>query len=279
MTVPSYLAYSMASIFLYMTFLFLLALIKKDNSIVDVGWGIGFILVWAVTFFLEPGGTARQLLAGGLVMTWGVRLAAHIFVRNKGRGEDFRYARWRREWGKGFLPRSFVQVFMLQGLFLLLIAYPVILINLSLERTLGPLDAIGLLIWLSGFAFEAVGDAQLRRFKREPEHKGRIMTRGLWRLTRHPNYFGESVMWWGIFIIALSTERGWTGVVGPLVITFLLTRVSGVPMLELKYRGNPEFEEYARKTSAFFPWSPKGKRHAGEKPPASRPDVRPRIPD
>ena len=279
MTEGSYIAYSMASVFLYMTFLFFLALIKKDNSIVDVGWGIGFILVWAVTFFLEPGGTARHLLAGGLVMIWGARLAGHIFVRNKGRGEDFRYARWREKWGKGFVPRSFVQVFMLQGLFLLLVAYPVILINRSPERALGPLDAIGLLIWLSGFVFEAVGDAQLRRFKREPGHKGRIMTQGLWKLTRHPNYFGESVMWWGIFVIALSIEGGWAGVVSPLVITFLLTRVSGVPMLELKYRGSPEFEEYTRKTSAFFPWFPKGKRDAGEKSPASRSDVRPRIPD
>ena len=104
MTEASYLACSTASVFLYMTFLFFLALIKKDNSIVDVGWGIGFILVWTVTFFLEPGGTAGQLLAGGLVIIWGVRLAAHIFVRNKGRGEDFRYTRWRKKWGKAFVP-------------------------------------------------------------------------------------------------------------------------------------------------------------------------------
>ena len=257
MTEASYLAASMASVFLYMTFLFVLALIKNNNSIVDIGWGIGFILVWFVTFFLEPGGTAPQLLTGGLVMIWGVRLAAHIFVRNKGRGEDFRYARCRKEWGKWFALRSFVQVFLLQGLFLLLVAYPVILINRSPERALGPLDAAGLLLWMSGFAFEAVGDAQLRRFKREPAQKGRIMTRGLWRLTRHPNYFGESVMWWGIFVIALSAECGWAGVIGPLVITFLLTKVSGVPMLEKKYRGNSEFEEYARTTSAFLPWFPR----------------------
>ena len=279
MTEASYLACSTASVFLYMTFLFFLALIKKNNSIVDVGWGIGFILVWTMTFILEPGGTARQLLAGALVIIWGVRLSAHIFVRNKGRGEDFRYVRWRKEWGKGFIPRSFVQVFMLQGLFLLLIAYPVILINRSPERSLGSLDAIGLLIWLSGFAFEVVGDAQLRRFKRQPGHKGQIMRQGLWRLTRHPNYFGESVMWWGIFVIALSIEGGWTGVVGPLVITFLLTRVSGIPMLEKKYRGNAEFEEYARKTSAFFPWFPKEKRGTGERPPASHSGFRPRIQD
>jgi steroid 5-alpha reductase family enzyme len=257
MTMASYLVVSMASVFIYMTFLFLLALIQKDNSIVDVGWGIGFILVWVVTFFLEPGVTARQLLAGGLVLIWASRLAAHIYARNKGRGEDFRYARWRKNWGKWFVPRSFFQVFMLQGFFLLLIAYPVILIARSPGIGLNGVDTLGLFVWLAGFSFETVGDAQLRRFKKAPQNKGRIMTQGLWRLTRHPNYFGESMMWWGIFIISLSAERGWTGVVGPLVITLLLTKISGIPMLEKKYRGNLEFEKYAQKTSAFFPWFPR----------------------
>ena len=190
-------------------------------------------------------------------MIWASRLMVHIYARNKGHGEDFRYAQWRKKWGKWFILRSFLQVFMLQGLFLLLISYPVVLIDRSPLTGLNELDAVGLLVWLAGFTFEAVGDAQLRRFKKALENKGRIMTQGLWRLTRHPNYFGESVMWWGIFIIALSVECGWTGVISPLVITFLLICVSGVPMLEKKYRGNPEFEKYARMTSVFFPWFPR----------------------
>ncbi|MFC2166335.1 DUF1295 domain-containing protein [Acidobacteriota bacterium] len=250
----NFILYSALSVFIYMVCIFVIAQIKKDNSIVDIAWGIGFILVAFLTFFLEPGFMARHILSVALIFLWGTRLAAHIAVRKRGKGEDFRYGKWRREWGKWFFVRSFFQIYMLQGFLLLIIAYPVILINHSKKTGIEFLDIIGLIIWLNGFFFEAVGDYQLSKFKRQAENKGKIITQGLWRFTRHPNYFGETTMWWGIFLIALSVRNGWTAIVSPMMITFLLLKVSGITMLEKKYIGNKEFEEYAKKTNAFFPW-------------------------
>jgi steroid 5-alpha reductase family enzyme len=237
-----------------MVSIFILALLKKDNSIVDIAWGIGFILVAILTFFLEAETVPRHILVTALIFLWGSRLATHVAIRNKGKGEDFRYAKWRKDWGKLFVIRSFFQIYMLQGLLLLIIAYPVMLINNSEQPGVTFFDILGLIIWLIGFIFEAVGDFQLSRFKGKAENKGKIMTRGLWRYTRHPNYFGETAMWWGIFVIALSVKNGWTAIVSPLVITFLLLKVSGISMLEKKYAGNMDFEIYASRTSAFFPW-------------------------
>jgi steroid 5-alpha reductase family enzyme len=245
------------AVFIYMTAVFVAALIARDNSIVDIAWGPGFILVALLTLLVGKGLGPRQLLVTTLVTIWGLRLAVYIFRRKLGQGEDFRYAKWRRDWGRWFVPRSYLQIFMLQGIFLLFISYGVMLVNASAPQDLGVLDLAGTAVWVVGFFFEAVGDAQLVRFKRSPENKGKIMTSGLWRFTRHPNYFGEAVMWWGIFLLALSVPSGWTAVVSPLLITFLLLRVSGVTMLEKKYAGDSDFDEYARRTSAFFPLPPK----------------------
>lgn len=245
------------TVFIYMTAVFLAALLKKDNSIVDIAWGPGFILVALVMFFLRPGFEVRHILISVLVTAWGVRLATHIYLRNRGRGEDFRYAKWRKDWGRWFVPRTFLQVFMLQGIFMLIISCPIILVNRSGARGLTPLDALGGLLWLTGFLFEAVGDYQLKKFKHKPESKGRIMTTGLWKHTRHPNYFGEAALWWGIWLVALSVRGGWIAIGSPLTIGFLLLNVSGVTMLEKKYAGNEEFADYARRTSSFFPWFPK----------------------
>ncbi len=253
----NFILYSAICVFLYMSFIFMLAWIKKDNSIVDIAWGIGFILVAILTFILQTVFVTRHVLITALILIWGTRLAAHIAIRNRGRGEDFRYAQWRKDWEKWFLIRSFFQVYMLQGFLLLIIAYPVMLINHSKEAGIVFLDILGLIIWLVGFFFEAIGDYQLLTFKRKAENKGKIMTQDLWRYTRHPNYFGETAMWWGIFLIALSVKNGWTTIISPLLITFLLLKVSGVTMLEKKYVGNKEFEEYAKRTSTFFPWFPK----------------------
>jgi steroid 5-alpha reductase family enzyme len=253
----SFLVAAAGAVFVYMTVVFLIAILAKDNSIVDVGWGPGFILVAVVTFFLRPGFEARHVLITVLVLIWGLRLATHIFLRNWGRGEDFRYAKWRKDWGRWFIPRSFFQVFMLQGVFMLLISSPIILVNRSRESGLTMLDALGGLVWLTGFLFEAVGDYQLKRFKQKPESRGKIMTAGLWKYTRHPNYFGEAVLWWGIWLVALSVDSGWAAIISPLTISFLLLKVSGVAMLEKKYAGNEEFAAYARRTSPFFPWFPK----------------------
>jgi len=255
----SFVVAAAGAVFVYMTAVFLIAVLAKDNSIVDVAWGPGFILVAVVTFWLRPGFEARHLLITLLVAIWGLRLAIHIFLRNRGRGEDFRYAKWRKDWGRWFIPRSFFQVFMLQGIFMLIISSSIVLVNRSPESGLTLLDALGGILWLIGFLFEAVGDYELKRFKQKPESKGKIMTTGLWKYTRHPNYFGEAALWWGIWLIALSVDSGWAAIISPLTISFLLLKVSGVKMLEKKYAGNEEFAAYARRTSPFFPWFPKKK--------------------
>jgi steroid 5-alpha reductase family enzyme len=249
-----------ALIAVYMTAWFVVALIRKDNSVADIAWGLGFVLIAAVTLLRGGAWQARPVLATTLVFIWGLRLAAHILLRNRKRGEDSRYAEWRMKWGRSFVWRSYLQVFLLQGFFLLLVSSAVIHINKPIDaglRPLGLLDAVGTAVWVVGFLFEAVGDTQLARFKRDPGSRGKIMNRGLWRYTRHPNYFGEALMWWGIFFLALSVPSGWTAFVSPGLITFLLVRVSGIPMLEKKYAGNAEFQAYARRTSAFIPWFPK----------------------
>ncbi len=245
------------AIFAYMSLLFVWALVKKDNSLADIGWGPGFVFVALLTLFWTGTFEARQVLLSGLVLVWGSRLGIHIGLRKRGKPEDFRYAAWRKAWGRTFVVRSFFQIFMLQGLFMFLISWPVWLVNLSPSPGLNVLDAAGAAIWLGGFLFETVGDVQMERFKRRTENKGRIMTGGLWSLTRHPNYFGEAAMWWGLFLIALSAPSGLRSVVSPILITFLLVKVSGIPLLERKYAGRPDWEEYARRTSAFIPWFPK----------------------
>ena len=256
------LFYSCAAVFLFMILVFVFASLKKDNSIVDIAWGLGFVCVVLLILLLSRQAEGRQILVSILVVIWGIRLAVHIALRKKGKGEDWRYARWRQEWKRWFFFRSFLQIYMLQGIFLLIIAYPVILVSSSSFERVTALDIAGTAVWLVGFFFEAVGDYQLVQFKGNPENRGLIMTKGLWKYTRHPNYFGETAMWWGIFLISLSVPLGWTAIVSPLLITVLLLKVSGVSMLEKKYSGNDRFKEYAKKTNAFFPWFPKTKKAA-----------------
>ncbi len=244
------------AVFIYMSAVFLLALARKNNGLVDIAWGPGFILASSVVFLSFGPGQARQWLALALVVIWGGRLAWHIFRRNRGREEDFRYATWRRQWGKYFIIRSFFQIFMLQGLLLLLVMAPLLLILGQEQPPLNLLDGAGMLFWLTGFFFETIGDRQLAAFSRDPANRGQLMTGGLWSLTRHPNYFGEAALWWGMGILALSAPDGWLGLIGPIVITLLLLFVSGVPLLEKKYAGRPDWEEYKKRTSKFVPWFP-----------------------
>ncbi len=246
-----------AILFVYMSLWFVVSLLKKRNDVADVAWGLGFVLMVWVSFVLSDDSGIRGLVVGTLVSIWGVRLAWHIHGRNKGKAEDYRYLAWRKEWGKWFYIRSYFQVYLLQGIFLFLIVLPVLLINKNRGGDLGLLDALGVAVWLVGFFFETVGDAQLARFIKNPANKGRLMQDGLWRYTRHPNYFGEVTQWWGIWLIALSVPNGWFGIIGPITITFLILKVSGIPMLEKKMEENPEFAEYKKRTSVFIPLLPR----------------------
>ena len=249
-----------ALVFLYMTAWFFVALVARRNDLADIAWGLGFVAI-ALWLLIRPGAPldARQYLVSGLVAVWGTRLAYHVATRNlrPGHGEDARYAAWRRSWGKWFVPRTYLQVFLLQGLFMWLIAAPVIIVGSIEGPALGWLDAVGVAVWLLGFYFEAAGDAQLAAFLRDPANHGHVMDRGLWAWTRHPNYFGESAMWWGLAVIALSVPLGWIGLVGPATITFLLVKVSGIPLVERKRAGRPEWEAYKARTSAFVPRPPR----------------------
>lgn len=244
-------------LFVYMSLWFVVSLLKKRNDVADVAWGLGFVLMVWVSFLLSDDSGIRGLVVGTLVSIWGLRLAWHIHGRNKGKAEDYRYLAWRKEWGTWFYIRSYFQVYLLQGAFLFLIVVPVLLINKNAGGDLGLLDALGVLVWLVGFFFETVGDAQLARFIKNPANKGRLMQDGLWRYTRHPNYFGEVTQWWGLWLIALAVPYGVLGIIGPITITILILKISGIPMLEKKMEENPEFAEYKKRTSVFIPLLPR----------------------
>ncbi len=246
-----------AVLFAYMTFWFIVSLIKKRNDVADVAWGLGFTLLAWLSFLLSDEQSWRGILVSSLVTIWGVRLAWHIHVRNRGKAEDYRYKQWREEWGKWFFLRSYGQVYLLQGFLLFLIILPVLFINKSEGSALGIFDYVGLAIWMIGFYFESVGDSQLAKFMKDPLNKGKLMTSGLWKYTRHPNYFGEVTQWWGMWIIALSVPNGFVAIIGPLTITVLILKISGIPMLEKRMQLNPDFEAYKRRTSVFFPLPPK----------------------
>lgn len=249
----SYIVTHMITVLVYMSLWFLVSIMKKRNDVADVAWGLGFVLVTWTSFFLSDDPGVRGRLVSFLVSVWGLRLAWHIHARNKGKAEDYRYLAWRKEWGKWFYIRSYFQVYLLQGTLLLLVVMPVLLINRHAGAGLGFLDFVGGAVWLLGFYFEAVGDAQLARFMRNPANKGKLMQSGLWAYTRHPNYFGEVVQWWGIWLLALSVPNGLLGIVGPLTITVLILKVSGIPMLENKMMNHADFAEYKRKVSMFIP--------------------------
>ena len=247
-----------AAILLLMTLLWLLSLTLKNSSIVDIFWGFGFILIVWLVFALAPQGyLPRRQLVAILVTVWGVRLALHIGSRNWGKPEDFRYASWRKENGPRWWWVSYFKVFLLQGLIMWILSAPLIAAQTSgFPAILTPMDLLGMCTWGVGLLLESVADAQLAHFKKNPTNRGRILTSGLWKFSRHPNYFGEAVLWWGYYLLALAAGAGWT-IFAPLLMTVLLVKVSGVSMLEKTLKSKPGYEEYMNNTNAFVPWLPK----------------------
>jgi steroid 5-alpha reductase family enzyme len=237
----------------YMAVWFCLGQALRRNDVADIAWGIGFIVTSVSAMVFTENVTPRGLLITCIVVLWGVRLSSHVFLRNLGKQEDPRYRKWRKDWGKHAVIRAFFQVFLLQGVLIIIISLPVTIVITAERSPLSLLDILGVCIWFVGFAFETVGDYQLMRYKRNPANQGKIMTQGLWRYTRHPNYFGEVALWWGVYLIAVSVPLGWATILGPITITCLILKVSGIPLLEERYKDNPEFQMYKRRTSAFFP--------------------------
>jgi steroid 5-alpha reductase family enzyme len=237
--------------------LWLVSLRLRDVSIVDIFWGLGFAQIAIVTAALAGGDPWRKLLVTGLTVLWGLRLGMYLFWRNAGHGEDYRYQAMRRAHGARFPLVSLVTVFALQGVLMWLVSLPVQLAQVATAPPLGWLDAAGAALWLVGMLFEGVGDLQLARFKADPANAGKVMDRGLWRYTRHPNYFGDACVWWGLWLIAAATGAWWTAV-SPLLMTLFLLKVSGVAMLERTIvKRRPEYADYIARTSAFVPWFPK----------------------
>ena len=258
-SIPALLSVNLGLAITVMVGTWLVSLRLRDVSIVDIAWGATGALLAFSTFVLTHGPLPRKLLITGMTVIWGCRLAFHIATRSRGKGEDFRYAAMRAERPQAFPLRSLVTVFLLQAFLIWAISMPAQVAQLSRETAgLTLLDFLGAGIWLLGFVFEVVADGQLKSFLANPANRGRVMDRGLWRYSRHPNYFGDSLIWWGIFLVAAATPGGWMTVFSPLIMTFLLMRVSGVPMLEEALATRRQgYREYMERTSPFFPWPPR----------------------
>lgn len=240
----------------------LVSLVRKDASIVDIIWGLGFVIVAWVARLVADGSSTRQTLLVLCTTLWGLRLAGYLAWRNLGKGEDYRYRAMRKKFGDRFPIVSLRTVFLTQGLLMWVISMPTQFGQMR-EGRKGS-DAwivVGLVLWAVGFAFETIGDIQLARFKADEANKGKVMNRGLWAWTRHPNYFGDACVWWGLWLIASSVPIARWTVFGPIAMTFLLVRVSGVAMLEKTIgRRRPGYDEYIRTTSAFLPRPPKSRK-------------------
>lgn len=247
-------------IFLFVHVVFIIALLRKDNSVIDIFYGLIAADVALTSYLFLSEKHILATVATLCALAWGVRLSVRIFLKNKGKGEDARYARWRREWMKigkwYFYVRSYVQVFLLQGFVLFVVSLPLVLINTTPTLSWSPFAAVGFSLWVIGFLFESIADFQLDQFIRNPENKGRVMRYGLFRFSRRPNYFGESLMWWGLATVAFSVPINWIAYLSPMLITYIMLAVTG-PITESLWAGNREYEEYKRTTSYFIPWFPR----------------------
>ena len=244
-----------------MVLLWAVSVALKDSSIADMYWGLGLVIAAWFTYFISEGVAARRVLVLTLVTLWGVRLSAYITWRNWG-VEDPRYARFRKnveEKGGNYVIHSLKHIYLLQGFFMWVTALVLIFaISVDTPANLGVSAYAGVALWTIGMFFEVVGDAQLARFRADPANKGKIMDRGLWRYTRHPNYFGEACVWFGFLLIACDNLAGFVTIVSPAVMLYALMGPTGKALLERRMRkSRPDFDAYVQRTSGFFPLPPK----------------------
>jgi len=240
-------------IFLYATAWFVVSLVARRNDVADVAWGLGYFLICLYLVGTRET-TVVSIMVHSLTAIWALRLSGHIFWRNRGKTEDFRYGQWRKEWGRWFYLRSYLQVYLLQGFLMLVIATPLLIAGTYGSDETGIFTFLGAGIWGIGFFFQAVGDYQLMQFLKTRKDKEGVLQTGLWRYSRHPNYFGEILIWWGLYLVVLPLENGWYAIISPIAITYLLVFVSGVPLLEQRYRDNPAYQAYKKRTGMVFPW-------------------------
>jgi steroid 5-alpha reductase family enzyme len=246
-------------IIIMMSILWIISIIIKNVSIVDLFWGLGFLLSGSFYFLKTDGFGPRKIILIILVAFWAIRLSGYLTWRNSGKGEDFRYRQFRKEYGEDrYWWISFFQTFLLQGVLMWLISAPILGAQYYGNNIdLGIFDYAGIFFWITGFLFETIGDLQLARFKSNPLNKGKVMNKGLWHYTRHPNYFGDTAVWWGFGFICLGAGS-YLPFIGSLLMTGLIIKVSGVALLEKSLvEKKPEYKDYIEKTSAFFPWFPR----------------------
>lgn len=259
MTFPQVFLQALIVIMIMMSILWIISIIIRNVSIVDIFWGAGFVLTNVFYFLNTEGFPTRKIILLVLVSLWGLRLSSYIAWRNHGKGEDFRYREFRKNYGeKRYWWISYFQTFLLQGVLMWLISAPLLGAQFyGHEKGLAIADYAGIIFWIIGFVFESGGDYQLAMFKSRAENKGKVLDSGFWRYTRHPNYFGDSSVWWGFGLISIGAG-GFLPAAGSLLMTALIIKVSGVALLEKSLVDKkPEYREYIRKTSSFIPWFPK----------------------
>lgn len=258
--IASLMAWMFVYVLVFMTIVFIVAWRLKRTDIVDISWGLAFVVATVASFLMNEYhvtvGLNVQTLVTALVIVWAARLSYAMFKRVRSHPEDKRYAAMRRKWKGNLALNTYLRVFVTQGVLATIISIAVIHINSSLPTELNTYAYLGLAVWIIGFLFETIGDRQLKLFLANPANKGKLMTEGLWKYTRHPNYFGEATMWLGIFVIALATPYGWVAVIAPVLIGYLLLFVSGVPLTEKAFADKPGWDAYKKRTSKFVPLPP-----------------------
>lgn len=251
MSVGTVFLFGGAAILVYVTMIWILSLLLKRADIMDIFWGLGFIVTSQVYAYLLPDRTLAGNILLSLVILWGARLSVYIAARGWGKPEDARYLNWRHENGSRWWWYSYIKVFLLQGMFMWIVSYA-LLMGL-VETDLSLLTMIGIGLFAIGFLFEAVADCQIWAFKAKAENKGKVLDTGFWKYTRHPNYFGETVLWWGFGFFALSGGH-WLALISPVIMNWLLVKVSGVAMLDrLLADTKPQYRQYIETTPAFIP--------------------------
>ena len=241
-----------------MSILWVIYFFRGNASIVDLGWALSFFLVAWAYCLIGSGAPEKRWFLTGMVTIWSLRLAWHLWERYQTGAEDPRYTQIKEDWGPNYNKFKFYLMFLFQGLLVLVLSLPFLIVSLNATPVWEAVEGVGLSLFALGLAGEALADKQLADFKKDPENKGKVCRKGLWHFSRHPNYFFEFVIWCGFFLFALGTPWGWISIVSPLLILLLLTQVSGIPLTEaqsLKTHGD-EYREYQRTTSPFIPWFP-----------------------